>query len=76
MSTTTTTTKKKLSDEAYLIIRNDIPLREKLAKELRIQVHSVYASAVRTSPRFSEKHLLKIIIRHTGKSEKEILKQN
>lgn len=68
--------KKKLSDEAYLIIRNDIPLRTKIAEALQIDTNSVYISALRKSPRFSLPFLLEMIVKHTGKSKKELLKQN
>ena len=64
--------KKKLTKEVYDIIRNDIPLRHKIANELRIEVNSVYQSAIRRSTKFSLPFIAKIITDHTGKKEEDI----
>lgn len=64
---------KRLKDEVYKIIRNDIPLRAKLADSLNIERDSVYNAAVRKSPKFSLPFVLDIIIKHTGKTKDEIL---
>ena len=73
MATIATTKKKKLKPEIYMIIRNDIPLRAKLAEALNIERDSVYGAAVRESPKFSLPFVLDIISKHTGKNKNEIL---
>jgi hypothetical protein len=65
--------KRKLKDEIYNIIRNDIPLRDKIAKALNIEKDSVYGAAVRKSTKFSLPFVLKIISEHTGKTKEELL---
>ncbi|OHT44468.1 hypothetical protein [Flavobacterium tructae] len=64
--------KKRLKDEIYTIIRNDIPLRKKIADALIIEVSSVYEGAKRKSPRFSLPMVLEIIAKHTGKLKEEL----
>lgn len=64
--------KKKLKDEIYSIIRNDIPLRRKIAKALSIEVASVYDSARRKSTKFSLPFVLEIISKHTGKPKEDL----
>jgi hypothetical protein len=70
---TLTAKKKKLKDEIYDIIRNDIPLRTKIAEQLNIEVQSVYLSAVRKSTKFSLPIILEVISKHTGKPEKNLI---
>jgi hypothetical protein len=67
--------KAKLKNEIYLLIRNDIPLRGKIAKTVGIENDSVYRAAFRESPMFSRPFVLKIIIEHTGKTKEEILEK-
>jgi hypothetical protein len=57
---------KKLTEEVYHIIRNDIPLREKIAKQLLIDTNSVYTHAVRKSKSLQKPFILEIIKNHTG----------
>lgn len=70
---TTTTKKKKLKDEIYDIIRNDIPLRHKIGKQLNIEVQSVYDAARRKSTKFSLPIILEVISKHTGKLKEELI---
>lgn len=72
MATTITQKKRKLKDEIYNIIRNDIPLREKIAAQLNIQVQSVYLLAVRESTKFSLPFVLDIIAKHLGKPKEDL----
>ena len=72
---TITSKKKKLKDGVYLIIRNDIPLRNKIASQLNIDPQSVYTSAVRKSTKFSLPFIVEIIAKHTGKPKNEIVEQ-
>lgn len=65
--------KKKLTDNVYAIIRNDIPLRHKLATALQIEPQSVYVAATRKSIKFSIPFVLEIIAKHTGKTKDELL---
>lgn len=58
--------------EIYEIIRNNIPLRNSIADYLGITEHSVYVYAVRMAPKLEDYIVVKIIMKHTGKSEKEI----
>ena len=70
---------KKLSEEIKNIIRNDIPLRQKIAVQLGINQRTVYAY-VHKSER--EKALIKypivleILKKHTGLTESKILIKN
>ena len=61
-----------MRNEIYHLIRNDIPLRIKIANLLGITDASVYNSATRKAPRLTEYLVVKIIMKHTGKSEEEI----
>jgi len=70
---TTTTKKKQLKDEIYTIIRNDIPLREKIAAQLSIQVQSVYLLAVRKSTKFSLPFVLDVISEHLRKPQEQLI---
>lgn len=72
----TSTKRKRLNDNAYHIIRNDIPLRHKIAKALDIESESVYVAARRKSTRFSLPFVLEIITKHTGNHKDEILEIN
>ncbi|MCC9016971.1 hypothetical protein [Flavobacterium lipolyticum] len=71
-TTTTKSKKKKLKGEIYTIIRNDIPLRKKIADALIIEVNSVYEAAKRKSARFSLPNVLEIIAKHTGIPKEEL----
>jgi len=70
---TITKKKKKLKDEIYNIIRNDIPLRHKIGKQLNIEVQSVYDSARRKSTKFSLPIILEVISKHTGKPKEDLI---
>jgi len=67
---------KKLSEEAKKIIRNDIPLRKKIAEQLGIEQNTVYDYVVRPN---REKAItrypiaIKTIKEHTGLKESQIL---
>jgi len=69
---TITKRKIKLKDEIYSIIRNDIPLRAKLAKALNIERDSVYQAAVRKYSKLSLPFVLEIISKHIGKPKDEL----
>lgn len=70
---TTSTKKKNLKPEIYMIIRNDIPLRGKIADALSIEKDSVYGAAVRKSTKFSLPFVLDIIAKHTGKRKEDLI---
>jgi hypothetical protein len=59
-------------DEIYTIIRNDIPLRDKLRALFGITDASVWRLAARKAPKLMEYPAIKIIMEHTGKEEHEI----
>jgi predicted DNA-binding protein YlxM (UPF0122 family) len=67
---------KKLSEEVKKIIRNDIPLRKKIAEQLGIEQITVYDYVARPK---REKALtrypivLKVLKEHTGMKESQIL---
>jgi transposase len=67
---------KKLSEEVKKIIRNDIPLRKKIAEQLGIEPGTVYDYVARPK---REKALtrypitLTVLKEHTGMKESEIL---
>jgi len=65
----------EMKNEIYHLIRNDIPLRVKIARFLGITDASVYNSATRKAPRLTEYPVVKIIMEHTGKSEEEIFEK-
>jgi len=67
---------KILSEEVKKIIRNDIPLRKKIAEQLGIEQSTVYGYVAKPS---REKALtrypvtLKVLKEHTGMKESQIL---
>lgn len=61
-----------MKQEIYDIIRNDIPLRKKIAFSLGVENITVYGHAVRKSAKLIEYPIVKIIMDHTGKKENEI----
>jgi predicted DNA-binding protein YlxM (UPF0122 family) len=69
---------KKLSEEIKKIIRNDIPLRKKIAEQLGIEQSTVYDYATRTG---KEKALtrypivIEVLKEHTKLSLNKILMQ-
>lgn len=58
--------RERLKDEVYHLIRNDIPLRDKISAQLGITVNSVYQYARRKSPTLHKPVVLNIIEKHTG----------
>lgn len=73
MGKTITKKRRKLREDIYQIIRNDIPLRTKIADQLTIEVQSVYLLAVRQSTKFSLPVILEILEDHLGRNKEEIL---
>ena len=67
------TPKKNLKKEVYQIIRNDIPLRTKIAVALNIESNSVYVAAMRKSPKLSLPFIVDLIAKWTGKTKDEIV---
>lgn len=67
------TPKRLLKKEIYLVIRNDIPLRQKIADALNIENNSVYVNAMRESPKLSLPFIVDLIAKHTGKSKLDII---
>lgn len=65
-------TKTKLKDEVYQKIRNDIPLREKIAEQLGITESSVYVYAVRKSLSLSKPVVVNIIKKHFSLTEEAL----
>jgi FixJ family two-component response regulator len=63
---------KKMRQEIYDIIRNDVPLRKTIADYLGISDNTVYLHATRMAPKLNDFIIVKIIMKHTGKKEKEI----
>jgi len=67
---------KKLTEEIKIIIRNDIPLRKKIAEQIGVEQNTVYQYALRPK---REKSLtkypivLEILKKHTGLKESQIL---
>lgn len=61
-----------MKDEIYTIIRNDIPLRDKLRVVFGITDASVWRLASRKAPKLNEYPAVKVIMEHTGKKEEEI----
>lgn len=59
----------------YQTIRTDVPLRKKIANYLDITDASVYNCAKRKAPRLKEYGVVRIIMAHTGKTEKEVFEQ-
>lgn len=67
--------KPSLTDQYYGLIRNDLPLRHKIAQAFHIEVGSVYRLAERKSIRLALPFILDIISDHTGTPKEEILKE-
>ena len=68
---------KKLSEEVIKIIRNDIPLRKKIAVQMGIEPSSVYdyASRPKKESRLTKLPIvIEVIKKHTGLKDKEIFK--
>ena len=68
-------TKSNLKEEIYHLIRNDIPLREKISSQIGVTVDSVYKYAFRKSPTLSKPIVIAIISKHLNKKEFEIINQ-
>lgn len=64
---------QNLKQEIYQKIRTDIPLRQKIADALKIENNSVYAAALRKSPKLSLPFIVDLIAKYTGKRNEEIL---
>lgn len=65
-------TKEKLNDEVYQLIRNDIPLREKISKQLGITESSVYVYARRKSLTLSKPVVVEILKKHLNLPEDKL----
>lgn len=65
--------KTKLKQSVYNQIRNDIPLRDMISKEIGITERSVYVYATRKAPTLNKPVVLKLLKKYTGLSEKELL---
>lgn len=63
-----------LTDEVITEIRNNIPLRKKIAEYLDVADSSVYAQAKRKAPRLNDYVIVKIIMNQTGKLASEVVK--
>lgn len=61
-----------IRNEIFDIIRNDVPLRKKIADYLGITDWTVYGHAVRKAPKLNDAIVVEIIKKHTGKSLEEI----
>lgn len=61
-----------MKNEIYTIIRNDVPLRRKIAVHLDVADSTVYGHAVRKAPKLNEYPIVRIIMDHTGKKEDEV----
>lgn len=61
-----------MKHEIYDIIRNNVPLRKSIADYLGVTDATVYGHAVRMAPKLNDFIVVKIIMKHTGKREKEI----
>ena len=68
-------TQSKLREEIYSVIRNDIPLREKISSQIGITVDSVYRYAFRKSPTLSKPIVIRVLSEHLNKKECEIINQ-
>ena len=64
-----------LTDEVITEIRNNIPLRKKIAEYLDVADSSVYAQAKRRAPKLNDYVIVKMIMEATGKTEKEVLNE-
>lgn len=67
--------KKRLTVDVCALIRNDIPLRGKIAEAFDIEKKSVYELAVKNSPRLALPFIAEIIVKHTGLKESEIFEK-
>jgi predicted metal-dependent hydrolase len=70
---------KSLSEEIKHIIRNDIPLRKKIAVQLGIEQRTVYHyAATKKRERALTRYpiVIEILKKHTGFSESKILVKN
>jgi hypothetical protein len=72
----TNSKKVKLKENVYKTIRNDIPLRHKIASALGVEVSSIYGYAGRKSPSLSKPFVLDIISEHMGESAADLLDHN
>lgn len=61
-----------MRQEIFDIIRNNVPLRKSIADYLGVTDSTVYGHAVRKAPKLNDFIIVKIIMKHTGKKEKEI----
>ena len=61
-----------MKNEIYTIIRNDVPLRKKIADHLGVTDSTVYGHAVRKAPKLNEYPIVRIIMEHTRKKEDEV----
>lgn len=61
-----------MKDEIFIIIRNDIQLRKKIAEYLNVADWTVYGHAVRKAPKLNDAIVVEIIKKHTGKKLNEI----
>ena len=64
--------KVKLKEEIYNQIRNDIPLREKIAGKIGITERSVYVYATRKSPTLNKPVVVEVMKKHIGLKEEEL----
>ncbi len=62
----------QIRDDIYHLIRNDVKLRTKMAAHLEVSDATIYSHAKRKAPKLNDYNLVKILMEHTGKSEKEI----
>lgn len=69
-------TKANLKEDVYHLIRNDIPLREKISAQIGITVDSVYRHAFRKSPTLSKPIVIEVIAKHLSKDISELTIQN
>ena len=65
--------KSKLKEEIYNKIRNDIPLRKKIAGKIGITERSVYVYATRKSPTLNKPVVVEVMKKHIGLKEEELL---
>lgn len=64
-----------LQNNIFTLIRNDIPLRIKIADSLGIIESSVYRLAQRKSKKLTQYHIIEIILKHTGYKVEDIFKK-
>lgn len=63
-------------DDVYQLIRKEWQLREVIANALGVSEGTIYAYAKRKSQRLEHYFSVKLIMLHTGKTEKELFKTN